>query len=56
MSFESAFSYFASNSNEDLSFSSHFRQTRARLYLSAYAKFEGTATKVQELYMLACAE
>jgi hypothetical protein len=55
-SFESALSYFASNTNECLSFSGHFRQSRARLYLCALAKFEGRANKVEDMYMLACAE
>jgi hypothetical protein len=55
-SFETALAYFCTNVNENLSFSSYFRQTRARLYLCAKAKFENKASKVQEMYMLACAE
>lgn len=54
--FSPALSYFCSNVNENLSFSSHFRQTRARLYLAATAKYESSATKMQDLYMVACAE
>ncbi|KAI4702464.1 hypothetical protein J4E81_002828 [Alternaria sp. BMP 2799] len=54
--FETALAYFCSNSNDNISFSSYFRQTRARLYLAAYAKYENRATNVQKVYMLACAE
>jgi hypothetical protein len=55
-SFGSLLAYFCSNNNSHMSFSPFFRETRARLFLVLQSKFSGTATKVQETYLLACAE
>lgn len=54
--FGTALAYFCNNSKENISFSSHFRQTRTRLCLAAYVNYENKATSVQNLYMLACVE
>jgi hypothetical protein len=48
--------YFCSNSNENISFSRYFSQTRTRLYLAAYANYGNKTTSVHNLYMLACVE
>ncbi|RMZ73851.1 hypothetical protein GMOD_00004649 [Pyrenophora seminiperda CCB06] len=55
-SFEAVLAFFCSNTNKHLSFSTFFEATRARLYLSTYASYKKKATKVQEFYVMACAE
>jgi hypothetical protein len=55
-SFGSLLTYFSSNNNSHMSFSPFFRETRARLFLVLQSKISGTANKVQETYLLVCAE